>query len=126
MAIGISGKHRSRQMRRLFFYALMQQLRVVWPIFSGIFLAMMGSGLIIGRVENWRIDEALYFTFVTGLTIGYGDYAPQHFLTRLLAVAIGFAGIVVTGLVAAVAVQALKAADRSLLNEAGKDEPIAE
>ena len=119
MAAGISGKHRSRQMRRIFLQALIQQLRVVWPIFSGIFLAMMGAGLIIGRVENWRVDEALYFTFVTGLTIGYGDYAPQHLLTRLLAVSIGFAGIVVTGLVAAVAVQALKAANRSLLDEAG-------
>ena len=94
----------------MFFNALVQQLRVVWPIFSGIFLAMMAAGLVVGRVEDWRFDEALYFTFVTGLTIGYGDYAPQHVLTRLLAVAIGFVGIVVTGLVAAVAVQALKAA----------------
>jgi divalent metal cation (Fe/Co/Zn/Cd) transporter len=107
-------------MRRMFLHALLQQLRVVWPIFSGIFLAMIASGLIIGHVEHWRVDEALYFTFVTGLTIGYGDFAPQHLLTRLLAVGIGFAGIVVTGLVAAVAVQALKAADRALLNQAGK------
>ncbi|UVC13745.1 potassium channel family protein [Mesorhizobium onobrychidis] len=106
-------------MRRSFFYALVQQLRVVWPIFSGILLAMAGCGLIIGRIENWRVDEALYFTFVTGLTIGYGDFSPQHLLTRLLAIAIGFAGIVMTGLVAAVAVQALRAAERNLLNEAG-------
>lgn len=87
---------------------------------------MMAAGLIIGRIENWRIDEALYFTFVTGLTIGYGDYAPQHFLSRLLAVAIGFAGIVVTGLVAAVAVQALKATDRNPLDEGRQNEPLAE
>jgi hypothetical protein len=52
-------------MRRMFLYALVQQLRVVWPIFSGILLAMVGAGLIIGRVEDWRLDEALYFTFVT-------------------------------------------------------------
>lgn len=73
---------------------------------------MVGIGLVIGRIENWRIDEALYFTFVTGLTIGYGDFAPQHFSARLLALVIGFAGIVLTGLVAAVSVQALRAADR--------------
>lgn len=119
MAVGLPGKPRSRQLRRSFFYALVQQLRVVWPIFSGIFLAMAGCGLIIGRIENWRVDEALYFTFVTGLTIGYGDFSPQHLLTRLLAIAIGFAGIVMTGLVAAVAVQALRAAEGNLLNEAG-------
>jgi hypothetical protein len=104
----------SRQMRRAFFLALVRQVRVVWPIFSGILLAMVGSGVFIGRIEGWRVDEALYFTFVTGLTIGYGDFTPQHVVGRLLALAIGFAGIVLTGLVAAVAVQALRAADGSL------------
>ena len=121
MALGLSGKPRSRQMRRVFFHALVRQLRVVWPIFSGLLLAMVGAGLVIGRIEDWRVGEALYFTFVTGLTIGYGDFSPQHLLTRLLAVAIGFAGIVMTGLVVAVAVQALRAADRNLLNEAGRN-----
>ena len=106
-------KPHSKQMRRLFFIALVQQLRVVWPILSGILLAMVGSGLAIWRIENWRIDEALYFTFVTGLTIGYGDFTPKHVSARVLALVIGFAGIVLTGLVAAVTVKALNATDRN-------------
>ena len=100
-------------MRRLFFIALVQQLRVVWPILSGILAVMTGSGLAIWRIEDWRIDEALYFTFVTGLTIGYGDFTPKHVSARMLALVIGFAGIVLTGLVAAVTVKGLNAADRS-------------
>lgn len=92
--------------------ALVQQLYVVWPILSGLLLIMVGAGLAIWRIESWRIDEALYFTFVTGLTIGYGDFTPKHVSARLLSLVIGFAGIVLTGLVAAVSVQALKAADR--------------
>jgi hypothetical protein len=100
-------------MRRDFLLALVRQLRVVWPIFSGILLAMAGAGLLIGRIESWGAGEAIYFTFVTGLTIGYGDFTPKHLVARALAVAIGFAGIVLTGLVAAVAVQALRAADRN-------------
>ena len=99
-------------MRRIFFFALARQVRVVWPILSGILLVMVGSGLVIWRIEGWRIDEALYFTFVTGLTIGYGDFTPRHVTARLLALVIGFAGIVLTGLVAAVSVQALRATDR--------------
>lgn len=99
-------------MRRLFFSALARQLRVVWPILSGILLTMVGSGLVIWRIEDWRIDEALYFTFVTGLTIGYGDFAPKHLSARLLALVIGFAGIVLTGLIAAITVKALNAAER--------------
>ena len=62
-------------------------------------------------VAVW-VDEALYFTFVTGLTIGYGDFTPKHLSARLLALVIGFAGIVLTGVVAAVTVQALNAAGR--------------
>ena len=99
-------------MRRHFFDALIKQIRVLWPIFSGILLVMAGSGVIIGRIEGWRLGESLYFTFVTGLTIGYGDLTPKHVTARLLALVIGLAGIVLTGLVAAVSVQALRATDR--------------
>ena len=102
---------KSRQKRRVFFFALMRQLGVVWPILSGILVGMAGFGLLIGRIESWRIGDALYFTFVTGLTIGYGDFAPSHLSSRLLAILIGLSGIVLTGLVAAVSVQALKATE---------------
>ncbi|MBV8521001.1 MAG: two pore domain potassium channel family protein [Acetobacteraceae bacterium] len=30
------------------------------------------------------MGDGFYFTFVTGLTIGYGDLVPRHFLSRLL------------------------------------------
>ncbi|NLS05064.1 two pore domain potassium channel family protein [Rhizobium sp. P32RR-XVIII] len=99
-------------MRRLFFAALFQQVRIVWPIFSGILVVMVGSGIVAGQIESWRIGETLYFTFVTGLTIGYGDVTPKHAIPRILALLIGLCGIVLTGLVAAVTVQALGAADR--------------
>jgi hypothetical protein len=101
----------SKHQRRNFFFALITQLGVVWPILSGILVFMAGLGQIIGRIEDWGIGEALYFTFVTGLTIGYGDFAPSHLSSRLLALMIGFCGIVLTGLVAAVSVQALRAAE---------------
>lgn len=101
------------QMRRIFFFALMRQVRIVWPILSGIILTMVTSGVIVGRMEDWQLGEALYFTFVTGLTIGYGDFVPHTFLTRLLTLVIGICGIVLAGLVVAVSVQALRAADDS-------------
>jgi hypothetical protein len=103
----------SRIMRRRFFAALLRQLSLLWPIFSGVVLVMIASGIVIGRIEGWSLGEALYFTFVTGLTIGYGDLTPKHVSTRVLALVIGFSGIVMTGIVAAVSVQALGEADRS-------------
>jgi hypothetical protein len=71
---------------------------------------MLACGLLAGRIEGWSLTDALYFTFVTGLTIGYGDITPHFFSSRVLAVVIGFSGIVLTGLVAAVSVQALRGA----------------
>ena len=103
---------RSRQIRRNFFVELFRVIRLIWPVLSGVLLAMIGPGLLIGHIEGWRIIDALYFTFVTGLTIGYGDLTPRHVVSRLLAVVIGLAGIVMTGLVAAVSVEALRAAAR--------------
>ena len=110
MAAG--SRSQSTRMRRLFFLALFRQLRIVWPVFSGVLVIMVGCGSVVGWIEGWRPGETLYFTFVTGLTIGYGDLAPKHAIARILALVIGFSGIVLTGLVAAVSVQALNAADR--------------
>src|SRR5262245_46895015 len=112
-----NGKRASnRQMRRQFLLALVRQVRLLWPILSGLVLAMAGTGVVIGRIEGWRIDDALYFTFVTGLTIGYGDVTPKHLAGRLLALIIGFAGIVLTGLVAAISVRALATAGNAEAN----------
>jgi len=47
---------------------------------------------------------------VSGLTIGYGDFAPKLLLTRVLAILIGVCGVLLTALVAAIAVKALTAA----------------
>jgi len=74
---------------------------------------MVGPGLTIGYIEDWKITDALYFTFVTGFTIGYGDLTPHNSVSRILSIIIGFAGIVLTGLIAAVSVKALDAATRS-------------
>jgi Ion channel len=99
-------------LRRRFLRALWQELRIVWPILSAIVAIQLGLGALIGRLEEWPVGDAAYFTFVTGLTIGYGDLVPTRLITRLLAILIGFCGILLAGLVAAVGVQALNAARR--------------
>lgn len=58
------------------------------------------------------MGDGLYFSFVTGLTIGYGDLVPKHTLARFAAIMIGVTGIVLTGLVVAIAVTALQNAVR--------------
>jgi hypothetical protein len=96
------------RIRRYFFGALFRMLGIVWPILSGVLLLMIGPGLAIGFLEGWSVGDSVYFTFVTGLTIGYGDLIPHRALSRVLAAVIGLSGILLTGLVAAVVVEALR------------------
>ena len=100
----------SRTLRRHFVAGLFTGLRVVWPILSVLLGLIIALGLVVGLLEGWSVHESIYFAFVSGLTIGYGDLAPKSLLTRVLAILIGVCGVLVTALVAAIAVRALTAA----------------
>ena len=74
-----------RALRRSFVAGLFRGLRVVWPILSGLLLLIVALGVAAGLVEGWSLQESVYFSFVSGLTIGYGDFAPKTLLGRALA-----------------------------------------
>ena len=102
----------SRTLRRNFVAGLLTGLRIVWPILSVLLGLIVALGLVVGLIEGWSVHESIYFAFVSGLTIGYGDLAPKSLLARVLAILIGVCGVLVTALVAAIAVKALtKATD---------------
>jgi Ion channel len=100
----------ARDLRRQFAAGLRAGLLVIWPVVSALLLAMVGLGIVAGRFEGWSLGESLYFSFVSGLTIGYGDFSPKTGVGRILAIAIGACGILLTALVAAIAVKALTVA----------------
>ena len=100
----------SRNLRRNFLAGLLFGLRVVWPILSVLLGLIVALGLVVGLLEGWSVQESIYFAFVSGLTIGYGDLAPTSLLTRALAILIGVCGVLMTALLAAIAVKALTAA----------------
>jgi hypothetical protein len=100
----------STAMRREFAAGMLTGLRVVWPVLSVLLGAVAALGFVIGRLEGWSVQESIYFAFVSGLTIGYGDFAPKTGLARFLAILIGICGVLLTALVAAVAVKALTTA----------------
>jgi hypothetical protein len=85
--------------------------RAVWHIKSIILalvaLVVAGAGAIT-LVEKMPFEDTLYFAFVTGLTIGYGDIVMQTPVGRLLAILIGLVGILFTGLIVAVLVHAVR------------------
>jgi hypothetical protein len=62
-----------KTVRRRFLVALGHAIHVTWPVLSTILAIQVALGLLIGFVEGWSVGDAVYFAFVTGLTIGYGD-----------------------------------------------------
>jgi hypothetical protein len=99
-----------KTVRRRFFAAAGHAINLTWPVLSIILAFQVVLGLMIGFLEGWPVGDAVYFTFTTGLTIGYGDIVPRQALTRLLAIAIGISGLFLTGVVAGIAVYAMNVA----------------
>jgi hypothetical protein len=103
----------ARALRRNFLSQLIVGLKVVWPILIFLLSSMALLGLIVAMLEHWRLFDGIYFAFVSGLTIGYGDFAPKTNVGRLIAIVLGFLGILFTALVASVGVQAFNSTERT-------------
>jgi Ion channel len=99
-----------KMLRRRFFAAVGHALHLTWPVLSIIFVVQIFFGLIIGFLEAWPVGDAVYFTLITGLTIGYGDIVPRQAFARALAVAIGVSGLFLTGVIAGIAVYPMRKA----------------
>lgn len=87
--------------------------RATWrlkAVFAALILLIVAGAGLIAYVEQLPFSEALYFAFVTGLTIGYGDIVATTAIGRIISVLLGAIGILFTGLVVAVAVHAVQMA----------------
>jgi len=93
--------------KRFTFHFFHISWRVRSVICALIALILIGA-VVIARVEKMPFGDALYFSFVTGFTIGYGEIVAKTVLGRLVALLIGLIGIVFTGMVVAVAVRAVQ------------------
>ena len=80
---------------------------VVREVLVGLLVTICAGGVAVSYAEQRPIAESIYFAFITGLTIGYGDIAPQTPWGRLISVLIGVVGMISIGLVVAVATRAL-------------------
>jgi voltage-gated potassium channel len=90
---------------RHFFHALSRIQGIVY----GLLALLVVDAVAIAYFEKIPFTDALYFTFITGLTIGYGDITPVTLAGRVVAILTGILGILITGLIVAVSVHALKA-----------------
>jgi len=76
------------------------------PVILTLAMIIYALGRVIGRKEGWSRIDSTYYAFITATTVGYGDFHPQRKLGKMLAIAITFVGLILTGIVVALAVNA--------------------
>ena len=84
--------------------------RIIWHFRSinlTLFALIVINSWAISYVEKLPFGDALYFALITGLTIGYGDIVVKTPVGRILAVLIGFIGVLFSGLIVAAALRAV-------------------
>jgi uncharacterized membrane protein len=87
------------------FFIIIGRLQAV---FLALFALILGIAVLIRHLEKMPFGESLYFSFITGLTIGYGDIVVKTPFARLLAVLLGLIGMLFTGIMVAAALRAVE------------------
>jgi len=86
---------------------LMYELVGLFAVFGAFIL---GGAFVLSRFENTSMEDALYFAFVTALTLGLGDITPNSRGGRVVTVMLAFLGFVLIGVFVAIAAEALSRA----------------
>ncbi len=87
---------------RLFCIAITQMS----PILLFFLLWIVFLGQCVGFIEGWKRFDAIYWSFITAFTVGYGDIRPEKRSSRVLAVFVALIGIMFTGVIVAATVTA--------------------
>jgi hypothetical protein len=84
----------------------------LWPFMLFLVGVIAALGLRIGALERWTPGDALYFAFITATAVGYGDFHPSRDRSKWLAIVIALVGVLLTGLVVAIGLEAVSHAFR--------------
>ncbi len=90
----------------LFLELFLKAMRLGFPLLAFFFLVITLLGQWVGRLEGWNRFDAFYWSFITALTVGYGDFRPSSRKSKLLSLATATVGIMFSGVFVAVTVAA--------------------
>jgi len=76
------------------------------PLFLVLGVVIAALAIVVGWIEGWSLTDSVYFGFITATTVGYGDIAPTHGFGKLISVVLSLIGLIVTGIMVALAVEA--------------------
>ena len=72
-----------------------------------IAVAIVVARAVIARFDRVPLEQALYLAFITAFTVGFGDVAPSSRGARVVTVILAFLGLILVGVLVAIAAHAL-------------------
>lgn len=102
----------------IFFWAIY----LIAPLLMFLSFIVIILGQIVSRIEKWSKFDGLYWAFITATTVGYGDIRPLKKTSKILSIVIAFIGIMFTGIIVAITLNATstsfdKHVDQSVIEE---------
>ncbi len=79
---------------------------LVWPLLFLLCAVVVCLGQIVAHIEKWRRYDGLYWSLITATTVGYGDLRPISRRSKALSVFIAIVGMMFTGIIIAITLQA--------------------
>jgi hypothetical protein len=99
---------------KLFLHNFFKILQLITPIWGTLMLMIASLSWLYSKIENISLFDALYFGGITGMSIGYGDFTPSTILGKIIALTIGFIGLITTGVIVAAALEAVRIASKKI------------
>jgi hypothetical protein len=90
----------------IFWYLLIHMLPI-WGFLSVIITLL---GIVLSKLEGLTIGSGIYCAWITATTVGYGDITPVNGLSKFLCVILAVIGIINTGIILSVALNASRTA----------------
>ena len=85
-----------------------QVMLLISPILISLSSLIIGLGQVVGKIERWDRLDSLYWSLITATTVGYGDIRPKQHLSRVIAIAIAIMGVIFTGILVSIAIEATR------------------
>ena len=91
-----------------FFKTYFSLLISVAQVLIALFVTVVILGAVISIAEKIDFWNAQYLSFISALTIGYGDLTPHTPLGKVISILLGIVGMVFFGIMVAAAIKSLE------------------
>lgn len=94
----------------IFFFSL----GLAAPLLLALMVIIILLGQVVGTQESWGRLNSFYWAFITAITVGYGDFPPVKPVSKILSVLTALVGVIFTGIIVALAVNAASLSIQSI------------